>query len=87
MGSSLVIVLIIKPKKCAHRLAKAEKLGVAKEFISWHQKFAQKLNLWKLAKSSRVPKNAGKTLHYNEFLITIACTCNCIQHHVCYKPC
>lgn len=70
---------------CAHTLATAEKLGVAKEFISWHQKFAQKLNLWKLAKSSGVPKNAGKTLHYNEFLITIACTCNCIQYYVCYK--
>ena len=34
---------------CAHTLATAEKLGVAKEFISWHQKFAQKLNLWILA--------------------------------------
>jgi hypothetical protein len=43
---------------CAHALATAESLHQLSTFIQWHKEHAQ-TSLWKLARSSGVPKNPG----------------------------
>ena len=44
---------------CAHSIAVAEKAGQLKKLIEWYKKSKQSANLWKLSRSSNVPKRPG----------------------------
>ena len=44
---------------CAHILATAETMGILENFIEWFKKENDQTNLWKLSRSSGVPKNPG----------------------------
>ena len=44
---------------CSHILATAEKLNILQSFMEWYKKENKDISLWKLARSSGVPKSPG----------------------------